>query len=272
MRVLIAGCGYVGTQLGLGLAADGHTVFGLRRDPSRLPAALRGVAADLRDRAALARALPRDLDAVAITVSPDARDPASYRRAYVDGPTTLLDVVDLTPVQRILFTSSTAVYGVTDGSWVDEDTPTDPNSDTGEILLEAEEAVLRHAASVVVRFAGIYGPGRMRLASQVRAGEATCPPRPAYTNRIHRDDCAGALAHLLVLSDPAPRYVAADSDPADRCTVLRWLANRLGAPPPAVGDAMGRRGAGKRCRNDRLLASGYRLEYPSFRDGYAAML
>lgn len=275
MRVLIAGCGYVGTALGLQLSQSGHTVFGLRRDPSHLPSPIRGVGADLRDPDGLATALPRDLDLVAVTVSPDERSAAAYRRAYVEGPATLLDVLEAraAPPRLVAFTSSTAVYGVTDGAWVDEASPTDPSTATGEVLVEAEQAILaRPLPAVVVRFAGIYGPGRTRLVDQVRRGEATCPPAPAYTNRIHRDDCAGVLAHVLTLDTAASTYVAADHDPAERCEVLRWLAQRLAAPAPRVGDVQGRRGANKRCRNDRLVGSGYRFVFPTFREGYDDIL
>lgn len=275
MRVLIAGCGYVGTQLGLELADSGHVVFGLRRDPSGLPAAVRPVAADLLDREQLSGNLPARLDAVVFAASPQRRDPAAYRQTYVDGPARLLEVLEERgdQLQRVVLTSSTAVYGNTDGAWVDEDTPTAPGSDTARVLVEAEQSMRAcRPSSVVVRLAGIYGPGRTRLLDQVRAGEATCPPQPSYTNRIHRDDCAGVLAHVLQLAEPAPLYVGVDHEPAERCTVLRWLAARLGVPPPTVADRGGRRGANKRCRNDRVVASGYGFRYPTFRDGYEAML
>lgn len=272
MRVLIAGCGYVGTALGLELAAHGDVVHGLRRDPSGLPRPIIPVAADLTDAASL-RDLPA-VDAVVITASSDGRDPDRYRDAYVDGPTTLLRTLADAgqTIDTVLFTSSTAVYGQRDGEWVDEASPTDPSTETGAILLEAEGAVLDGPfPATVVRLTGIYGPGRTRLLERVRSGEARCPAEPEYTNRIHRDDCAGVLAHLLRLPDRADRYVGVDHDPADRCSVYRWLAERLDVPPPEVDAEAGSRRGSKRCSNDRLVASGYRFRYPSFRDGYAQM-
>ncbi|MXY15834.1 MAG: hypothetical protein F4Y57_02205 [Acidobacteria bacterium] len=124
------------------------------------------------------------------------------------------------------------------------------------------------AAAVVVRFAGIYGPGRTRLIERVRAHE---PGGAAYTNRIHRDDCAGVLHHLLRLERPLPLYLAADSEPAKQCAVMGWMAERLGLPAPSGADA-GDASLGKRCRNARLVASGYEFEYPSFREGYGAII
>jgi nucleoside-diphosphate-sugar epimerase len=130
-------------------------------------------------------------------------------------------------------------------------------------------------AATVVRFGGIYGPRRTSLIDRVRTGRAVYRRRPPqYTNRIHRDDCAGALRHLLRLESLEKLYLGVDSDPADEETVLNWLAGAMGAPTPrAAGRGEGRAVRGnKRCRNDRLLASGYAFRYPSFREGYTALL
>lgn len=273
MRVLIAGCGYVGTALGLRLAAAGHTVFGLRRDPSGLPAAITPVAADLVTGDGLDR-LPPDLDACVTAISADRRAPEAYEAAYVRALRNLISKLEV-DISRWVFTSSTAVYGHANGELVDEQTSTSPSSFAGRTLLDGEAIVLgARPVGVVLRLGGIYGPGRTRLVDQVRAGEAVIPPRPVYTNRIHRDDAAGALHHLLTLPDPEPVYLGVDHDPAERAVVLRWLAARLGAPPPRVAtpeDAPTTRG-NKRARNDRLVSSGYTFRYPTFREGYAAML
>lgn len=272
---LVAGCGDVGTGLALRLARGGHRAFGLRRDPAVLPDRIHPVAADLTDRAGLAGALT-DLPAlagVAVTVTAGERSEEAYRRTYLGGATTLLDVLaEQGRDPRIVVASSTAVYGVLDGSWVDEDTPTEPTSPTGAVLVETEEAVAAAAHEHVhVRLSGIYGPGRTRLLDRVRAGTATYPPRVRYTNRIHRDDAAGVLHHALLLEDPAPVYVASDHDPAPLREVLRYLAQLVGAPEPAEARD-GREGANKRCRNDRLVASGYSFRYRTFREGYAALV
>ena len=267
-RVLIAGCGDVGGELARRLLADGHEVYGLRRRVHLLPAGVRPVAADLRDPDSL-QAVPSGLDAVCYVAAADGRSPEAYRGAYVDGPRNLLRAAARAGTPgRVLYTSSTRVYPQHAGEWVDEDSPTG-GDDYGRILLEGEAAVRDSAASsVVVRLAGIYGPGRTRLVDRVRAGE---PCSPAYTNRIHRDDCAGVLRHLLQLERPLPLYLGADHEPATQCEVMRWIAGRLGLPEPAAAGA-GREGGGKRCRNARLLSSGYAFEHRSFRDGYGALL
>jgi nucleoside-diphosphate-sugar epimerase len=275
MRVLIAGCGDVGTAVGTELAAAGHEVWGIRRSPAAPPPGLRLLRGDLTQPATL-RAVPVGLDVVVYAAGPDAPTDAAYRAAYVDGLRGLLQAVEQsgTMPRRIVFLSSTGVYGQTDGSWVDEASPTEPTDFRGRRLLEAERLLAAATLpATIVRLAGIYGPGRTRLLDRLRRGEATCAAAPRYANRIHRDDGAGAIRHVVELATAAPLYLAVDDGPADECEVLRWLACQLGLPPPRVAPASGPgRRSNKRCRNARLVASGYRFRYPTYRDGYAALL
>ena len=267
-RVLIAGCGDVGGELARRLLADGHEVYGLRRRAHLLPAGVRPVAADLHDPDSL-RAVPDGLDTVCYVAAADERSPDAYRGAYVDGPRNLLRAAARgSTLGRVLYTSSTRVYPQNRGEWVDEDSPTG-GDEYARLLLEGEAAVRDcAAAAVVVRLAGIYGPGRTRLVDRVRAGE---PCSAACTNRIHRDDCAGLLRHLLRLESPRPLYLGADHEPATQCEVMCWIAGRLGLPAPARAGA-GEESGGKRCRNARLVASGYAFEHRGFRDGYGVLL
>ena len=267
--VLIAGCGDVGGELARRLLAEGHEVYGLRRRAHLLPAGVRPVAGDVRDPESL-RTLPGGLDVLCYTAAADGRSATAYRGAYVDGVRNVLHAVGRTSaLRRVVYTSSTRVYSQNDGEWVDEDSPTTGDDPYGRLLLEGEAAARESTApAVVVRLAGIYGPGRTRLIDRVRAGE---PCSAALTNRIHRDDCAGVLRHLMQLERPLPLYVGVDHEPATQCEVMNWIAGRLGRPAPArAGEAAA--AEGKRCRNARLVASGYRFKYPGFRDGYEEMI
>ena len=274
MKVLIAGCGDLGTETGLRLRRDGHEVVGLRRDPSRLPDKFDRLAGDLTGPLP---PLPADTDAVVFAAAPGERSVAAYGRVYRDGLARVLEglaEVGASPA-RVLFVSSTAVYGVDDGSLVDEDTPTEPTSATGEVLVAAEDLLLATPVpGTTFRLGGVYGPGRTRLIDQVRGGVATIPDRPTHTNRIHRDDAAEAIVHLLTrVAEPATVYLGVDHDPAERAEVLRWLADQLGCPAPPVGVGDRRtRGGDKRCVNDRLVATGFRFAFPTFREGYTALL
>lgn len=278
-RILIAGCGDVGTVLGLQLQQAGHAVWGLKRQPDTLPAAIRKLAADLTDPASLST-LPPDLDYVFYTAAADGFSEDRYRAAYVDGVANLLHALQASDQhpRRIFFTSSTSVYAQCHGEWVDEDSPAEAAGFAGRCLRQGEDLWWNSPyPATVIRFGGIYGPGRTRLLDSLRQGTATCVEQPpVYTNRIHRDDGAAALQHVLALHDPQSLYVGVDDYPASQCEVLRWLAARLGVPEPevisaaAAPEAMLR--ANKRCRNARLRASGFQFRYPSYKEGYAALL
>jgi nucleoside-diphosphate-sugar epimerase len=277
---LIAGCGYVGGRLAELLVEDGVEVWGMRRGGSGLPPGVHALEADVTDPGTLGR-VPAELDAVVYAVSPDDRSEAAYRAAYVRGPRNVVGAAAEAGGfgGRAILVGSTGVYGFTDGRRVDEDTPPEPADPTAERLLEGEELVRSLGSpGVALRLGGIYGPGRTSTLRRVVEGRARCPGRDKYGNRIHRDDAAGALRHLLGLPDPRPVYLGVDRDPASLRDVYRWMAERAGAPDPCGRDedetweARGRRGTSKRCSSDRLVASGYRFLYPTFREGYGALL
>ena len=277
-RVLIAGCGDIGCALGERLLADGHAVWGLRRSAAALPAGMERLTIDLTSPAEL-EGLPPNMDTVFYIVTPDARDDGSYESAFVHGVRNLRDALSSGdgPPRRLVFVSSTSVYAQSDGEWVDEDSPTEPRTFPGRRLLQGERLVLDGPIpGVVVRFGGIYGRGEGRLVERVRRGEPCQESPPLFTNRVHRDDCVSVLQHVFGLGHPDGIYVAVDNDPAPQCAVMDWLAARMGLPsPPRVSSEAaggGSRESGKRCRNARLLASGYRLIYPTYREGYGALI
>ena len=279
MRVLVAGCGYVGCELARRLVAGGHAAWGLSRRPAGLPPGVWPLAADLTDRAAL-RGLPPGLDAVVYAAAAGGPTEPHYRAAYLDGPRNLLAALAEArqSPRRILYVSSTGVYAQRDGSWVDETSITVPADFSGTVLLGGEQAVLGGPfPAVVLRLAGIYGPGRTLWIDRVREGTARRPPPGSWTNRIHRDDAARSIEHLLALETPESLYIGVDDEPAELADVLTFLAARLGVPPPppepesAAGGPMRERGT-KRCSNRRLRASGFSLLYPTFREGYGALL
>jgi nucleoside-diphosphate-sugar epimerase len=278
MTILLAGCGDLGTEAGLRFAARGHHVVGWRRSPAKLPPVIEGVAADLS--APGLPPVPEDTTAVVIAIAADSPTEEAYRAAYVQGVSNVLDALKrdgVTP-ERVLFISSTAVYGDAGGGWVDEDTAAVPGGFSGRILLEAEE--LLHArfdgartTATSLRLGGIYGPGRTRLINQVRSGSGVIPKDLRYTNRIHRDDAAAAIVHLATMpADPAPVYVGVDDDPADLGTVFRFLAAAMDLAEPPVGNAGPARGGNKRCRNQLLRSTGFEFNFPSFREGYQDIL
>ncbi|MFJ6077221.1 SDR family oxidoreductase [Pseudarthrobacter sp. NPDC092419] len=278
MTILLAGCGDLGTEAGLRFAAAGHRVVGWRRSPAKLPPAIEGVAADLS--AADLPPVPADTTAVVIAVAADSPTEAAYRAAYLGAVNHVLDALvrDRITPKRVLFVSSTAVYGDADGGWVDESTMPNAGGFSGRILVEAEDLLRSRlagtgTAAVSLRLGGIYGPGRTRLIDQVKTGSAVIPRDVRYTNRIHRDDAAAAIVQLCTMpQDPAPVYVGVDDDPADLGSVLRFLAGELGLAEPPVGDAGPARGGNKRCRNTLLRSAGADFVFPTFREGYRSVV
>lgn len=274
-NILIAGCGDVGSAVGERLSADGHCVWGLRRHPDALPSSIQPFVADLTVPETL-QTLPPGLDFVLYTAAADAASDAGYQRAYVDGVRNMLTALaaQRQTIRRIFFTSSTGVYAQSAGEWVDEVSPTQPQHFSGVRMLEGERLLLdSHFPATIVRFGGIYGPGRTRLIRQVRHGEAVCQAG-VYTNRIHRADCAGALSHLMTLAELEPVYLGVDHEPAEQKTVYSWLAQQLGVVSPRTVPLREHRNqrSNKRCRNTKLVNTGYVFQYPSFREGYTAVL
>ena len=272
-RVLLAGCGDLGLRVAQRLRARGDAVWALRRRP---PAAddsgIHWLRADLTDAASL-RALPAGLTQLVYLPTPDRRDEAAYRATFVDGLRHVLEAAGGAALQRVLLVSSSAVYGEHGGAWVDEDTPAAPLGFNGNVLLQAEQLLAAQPLpTIALRLAGLYGPGRPQLFERLRAGQLRVPrTQRHWANRMHTDDAAAAIAHLLALAEPQPCYVGADSTPLPLDQLYDALAQLIGAEPPPDGPPPAGIGS-KRLSNARLRASGFALRWPDAREGYAALL
>lgn len=276
-QVLIAGCGDLGTALGMRLAQRGWHVTGLRRDPSALPALITPLAADLLQDQKPAD-WPARVDYLIYCPAAGNRDAELYQQLYVEGLQRVLRWLGEGSKQLgyLLQVSSTGVYAQSEGEWVTENSPALADSDTAKALIRAEDVALRSGVPAsVVRLAGIYGPGRTRLIEQVRGGLCVPEEPVQYSNRIHRDDAAALLEHLLLEVEQdellAPCYLGVDDEPASMHEVTSWLAAQLGTSLLPDGPTSGRVGS-KRCSNALARESGWEPQYPSFREGYAHML
>lgn len=276
-RVLIAGCGDVGTALGLALLAKDHEVYGLRRNVAKLPGGIKPVAADLTDPTSLT-SLPT-VEIVFYTAAAGGGDEAAYRNAYMVGVANLekalLDAGQ--KIERLIMIGSTSVYGQSDGEWVDETSPTEPSSFRGRILLEGERLVKKGPfPGIVARFSGIYGPGRYRMFRAVAAGAAVDDSRGLqYSNRIHRDDGVRALMHLMTVANFEDTYLITDGEAPTQQEVVDFLRQLLQEHSIGImpdGTTLPNRGGNKRCSNARLLASGFSPRYPNYRDGYRDLI
>lgn len=276
-RILIAGYGFVGGMLGRRLTAHGHKVWGIRRHSPASFDGARIITADLTEPLDPSR-LPDAPDYVVYLLSSKQRTDEAYRRVRVDGLAHLVEALTARGSRptRLLYASSTGVYTESDGRWVDEDTPVSPAGFAARRLLEGESLALSAPfPATVVRFSGIYGAGRLRLLRMIARGEPTCSEGPpVYSNRIHVEDCAAVLEHLMQLEDARDLYLASDDEPVARCELARRLADALGVPPakPLPRERAHADRSNKRCSNRRLKESGYRFLYPTFREGYGKII
>ncbi len=275
-KLLILGCGDIGQRLAQCLPQDAYEVTGLRRNPPEDLPYLRYQACDVANAEELVEVLLQDFAVIVISMTPSERSDAGYERAYVQTCQNLVEglVAQSLKPRLVIFVSSTAVYGQMDGGWVDESSPTLPEGFSGQRLLEAE-AIIQNSSytNTIVRFSGIYGPNRNRLIEQVKQRRASASAH--FTNRIHADDCALSLAHLIELNRKGeklqPIYLATDSAPAPMLEVVTWLAEQMGITEFLSEAATNERG-NKRCSNQRLLGSGFVFRYPGFKDGYVGLL
>lgn len=276
--LMIAGCGDVGSRLGLQLNAAGWTVYGLRRSVALLPQGIRPVAGDLHADTCPTAWPSEPLDYLVYCAAATEHNEAGYRAAYVDGLRRVLDWLAQQGQRpkRLLFVSSSGVYGQQHGDWVDETSPAEAENYSGRIMREAEHVALHSGLEAsVVRLTGLYGPGREWLLGQVRQGYRVASEPPLYGNRIHVDDAAGLLAFLLqadargvALQDC---YIGVDDEPAPLHEVVAWLRQQLTIEHWSE-TATVRRAGSKRCSNARAKALGWQPQYPSYREGYRAIL
>jgi nucleoside-diphosphate-sugar epimerase len=285
MRVLIIGCGYIGLPLGAELARLGHEVFGLTRSGRTGPAlqerGIKPLTADIRRRAEL-DALPGPFDWVVNTVSSNKGGVEEYRQIYLEGMRHILQWLEAAPPKKMVHTSSTSVYGQTDGSLVKESSPAEPRSEMGQVLVAAErlllEAVLtQKIPAVILRSAGIYGPGRGHLFLQYLKDQVSIPGRgERLLNMIHRDDLAACILTALKSGRPGEIYNASDDEPVPQIHFFRWLSETLGKNmPPFVREdeaaPQKRPVTHKKVSNRKLrMELGCLLRYPTFRQGYTA--
>ena len=273
MRVLIAGCGWLGRAIAARLSERGDGVVAIvRTEASAARLRAEGIAAEAQDLSAGDAVIPPH-DAIVTAHAAAGRGEEAYRRAYVKATATLLRAAADrgTP---LVYVSSTGVFGRRDGAWVDETSRPDPDGPTQRVLLEAEENVT-NGAGIVVRCSGLYGPGRFGTVDRVRSGAlALGPGDETWMNFCHREDAAAIVLGALERGHRGGVYHASDATPATRREVVTWIATRLGIEAPRRSEASASTG-----RADRRIASeatrrelGVTLRFPSFREGLAEAL
>ena len=274
-RVVLAGCGFLG-EVAAGLFfKNGWEVLGL--------CATEGTAARLASLPFPVRVadilkpltVPADWsepDLLIHCASSGGGDAEDYRAVYRDG---LENLIAAFAPKRVIFTGSTSVYDQQNGEVVDENSPTEPLRETARVLLEAEAVALR-AGGIVARLGGIYGPGRSMFLRKFAEGSAVVEAGgDRFINLIHREDGARALLHLADPLVPAGIYNVCDSHPPTQRELYGWISEFLGKPMPPDGpiDPHRKRGLNnKRVSNQKLRATGWVPEFPSFREALPSLV
>jgi nucleoside-diphosphate-sugar epimerase len=272
-KVLIVGCGDLGTAVAKQLVQAGLQTIGVRRNAW----SIEGVAiiqADVTKSDTLEPLSTIQPEVLIYCVAANAQTDDAYKAAYVDGLRYVLATqVNNLHLKHVFFISSTRIYGQNTEALLDEAMLATPTDFGGKRLLEAEQLLKGlHCHSTALRLSGIYGPDRLRMINLAQLPNSW-PKQNNWSNRIHRDDAAAFIVFLIkqvfAENTPSSSYIVTDSKPATQYDVLTWIAARLAvkAPefiPPAEG--------GKRLSNSLMLATGFRLQYPDYQAGYQALL
>ena len=274
-RTLIIGCGYIGRPLARAFRDAGDNVTGWVRSPESaadleaqdLPRAIAGSVAD-----ELLWRQAGTFDLVVHCASSGGGGVPAYREIYLEGVRQMNHYQS--QAQRI-FVSSTSVYGQMDGAWVNEASETKPAAETSRVLVEAEREAHGHEA-MVVRAAGIYGPGRAALFEKFRRGDAVIEGDGSrWVNQVCSADLVSALFLLPGIGTPGEIYNAADDEPVMLIDFYAWCSEKLGRPLPPHGTADPNRKRGltnKRVSNKKLRAAGWVPSFPTFREWLGPVL
>lgn len=283
MSHLIFGCGYLGERVAKLWVAEGKTIFAATRSQSRASELQKlGITPIVKDIGQLeSRDLPSDIQTVLFAVGYDRKSGQTIHEVYVDGLAKVLAALP-SSVQRLIYISSTGVFGGGDGEFVDETSPCQPRRDGGKACLAAEELLQQSAfadRTIRLRLAGIYGPDRIPRSKDLLEGKPIDAPATGYLNLIHVEDAAKIV---LLAEQKAKRpslYVVSDGQPVVRSQYYAELASLLGAPDPTFvapdpQTAAAKRAAGDKRISNRLLMQELSptLLYPSYREGLKAIV
>ncbi len=284
MSKLIVGCGYLGQRVARRWQSEGHRVVAVTR--SIVHAAefaelgWEPIVADILNQSTLPTFSGIDDVLFAVGFESQQNGP-SIHEVFVKGLENVLGCLP-TRIRRFIYISSTGVYSQNQGEWVDEDSVCEPIRSGGIACLEAERLLSGHSIApqvIVLRLAGLYGPGRIPRAADIQAGRAIAAPANGYLNLIHVDDATEVVAQICKAIVPPTLLTVSDGHPVLRREYLSEMARILRAPmptfttPSSLSPASLRAATDKRVSNRRLIERlQIRLKYPTYRHGLSEIL
>lgn len=283
MAKLIFGCGYLGLRVARLWISRGETAYAVTRSPERgavlAAEGIRPIVADLFATDQIS--VPPNVTTVLFAVGYDRGSSRAIQDVYVGGIARALVSTPLS-IERFLYVSSTGVYGTVAGQEVDEETPCKPTRDGGKASLAAEQTLAASqfgSKAIVLRLAGIYGPGRIPRGADLLVGKPIDAPARGWLNLVHVEDAARIVLLAEERAVPPRTYVVSDGQPVVRAEYYKELARLLSAPPPQfvdppVGSPAGQRAASDKRVNPRRMLKELQpsLLYPSYREGLSAIV
>ena len=271
-QLLIIGQGDIGLPVTNKLAQQGINVTGLARS-ERNHYALNDQAKFIQlDALKLSADQLQDFTAIAVIVTPDDYSTSGYNASYLSICQHLAQLADQLPkLERVIFISSTGVYGQDNGEWIDENTaPVTPERDASKVILQAEQALQQGFGdkAIIIRPSGIYGRKRLMRLRKARDAQKQPIARNAWSNRIMDSDLVTIIAKVLTIDTPKAVYIATDYLPVTTFELMTWLATQLGESAPK-GDDNKTATEGKRLHSNIPLAW---LEFADWRAGYHDIL
>lgn len=280
MQILIIGCGYLGLRAAQRWIENGHEVYALTRSEERArqweSLGIHPVVGDVLDVASL-KQLP-EADVCLYSVGYDRTATASKREVYVTGLQNVLQTLN-GRISKLIYISSTSVYGQNNGEIVDESSPCTPETEAGQICVDAERRVNEYQQSgdipsaTILRLSGLYGPQRLiARIDQLKNGASLSGNPEAWLNLIHVDDAVEAVFRLAECPAVAPLYLLSDDAPLRRKEFYSAITQLVGAPAPTFSPD-GDSGLGKRCDNTFIRQSlNLTLRYPNAVDALKTLL
>jgi nucleoside-diphosphate-sugar epimerase len=295
-RILI-GCGYLGSRVAkLWRAADDHTIATTRQEnitSAMIEAGVFSAQADvtnpdtlhwLKESPALGGC---HAESLIYSVGFDRSGEHDIHTVYAQGLANVLAALPAS-VKRVIYISTTGVYGAAGGDWVDEQTQSDPQRDGGKASLAAEGVLRNHPIgknSIILRLAGIYGPNRVPYIDKLRAGEPLAVPSEGWLNLIHVDDAASIVltvdrwAAENKFDDGPAVFCMSDGHPVVRGEYYREVARLIGVTEPTFAEPDADSPAAARARSDKRISNRKLVDtihpsfrYPDYRTGLSAIL